>query len=69
MLDSDMTCVCIDWIDNRKGIMCISYEDGNKVVIHRKQIIKPEKGLRKLKKGDLIEMKIQQVDMDEWCVV
>lgn len=60
--------VCIKWIDNRKGIMCVKYHDENKYensfIIHRKDIVKPEKGkeLKNLRKGNIISIKIDKND-------
>lgn len=69
--------VCIKWIDNRKGIMCVNYHDENKnensFIIHRKDIVKPEKGkeLRNLRKGNIISIKNNKndTDNDEWCIL
>jgi hypothetical protein len=65
MENSNTISVCIKWIDNRKGIMCVNYHDGNEnenentFIIHRKNIVKPGKGkeLKKLRKGNIISIK------------
>jgi ribosomal protein S1 len=71
MSNNDLIDVSIKWIDNRKGLFCIIFNNGNTKLVHRKEIIKPEKKseLKKLKKGDVITIKIFNINIDEWCVL
>lgn len=72
MSNNDLIDVTIKWIDNRKGLICITLNDGNTKIIHRKEIIKPDKKseLKTLKKGDIITIKsINNINIDEWCVL
>ena len=70
MENNNLISVCIKWIDNRKGIMCVKYHDENEnknentFIIHRKIIVKPGKGkeLKKLRKGNIVSIKNNKYD-------
>lgn len=79
MENNDLLIGCIKWVDNRKGLICIIY-DNETFIVHRKNIY-CEKGkiLRKLKKGMIVKFNRNNinitdsdttiVDNDEWCVL